>query len=62
MDRYIQKNFKKLATKLESGDQKRVCIGGPEKLLPVYINSIFFRGGTLMLLGYGDSEPKFVVI
>ncbi|XP_057851125.2 protein SUBSTANDARD STARCH GRAIN 4, chloroplastic isoform X2 [Cryptomeria japonica] len=58
MDRYIRNNFKQLAAEPESGDQNRVCIGGSEQLLPVYIDSVFFRGGTLMLLGYGDNEPR----
>ncbi|KAF3326963.1 TamB, inner membrane protein subunit of TAM complex [Carex littledalei] len=31
---------------------------GIEKALPVTVDSIYFTGGTLMLLGYGDQEPR----
>ncbi|KAJ4794147.1 embryo defective 2410 [Rhynchospora pubera] len=31
---------------------------GIEKALPVTIDSVYFTGGTLMLLGYGDQEPR----
>ncbi|XP_068647537.1 protein TIC236, chloroplastic [Aristolochia californica] len=31
---------------------------GIEKILPVTLDSIYFTGGTLMLLGYGDREPR----
>lgn len=30
-----------------------------EKLLPFTLDSVYFTGGTLMLLGYGDREPRF---
>ncbi|KAL2897742.1 Structural maintenance of chromosomes flexible hinge domain-containing protein 1 [Bienertia sinuspersici] len=29
-----------------------------DKTLPVTLDSVYFKGGTLMLLGYGDSEPR----
>ncbi|KAG9459336.1 hypothetical protein H6P81_003844 [Aristolochia fimbriata] len=29
-----------------------------EKILPVSLDSVYFTGGTLMLLGYGDREPR----
>ncbi|XP_048227957.1 protein TIC236, chloroplastic isoform X2 [Ricinus communis] len=31
---------------------------GIEKMLPVSLDSVHFKGGTLMLLGYGDREPR----
>ncbi|KAH7574198.1 hypothetical protein JRO89_XS03G0264500 [Xanthoceras sorbifolium] len=31
---------------------------GIEKMLPVTLDSVHFKGGTLMLLAYGDSEPR----
>ncbi|KAJ3694159.1 hypothetical protein LUZ60_009639 [Juncus effusus] len=31
---------------------------GIEKMLPVTLDSVYFNGGTLMLLGYGDQEPR----
>ncbi|KAF5200612.1 embryo defective [Thalictrum thalictroides] len=31
---------------------------GIEKMLPVTLDSVYFTGGTLMLLGYGDREPR----
>ncbi|KAK9149505.1 hypothetical protein Scep_008262 [Stephania cephalantha] len=32
--------------------------GGIRKMLPVSLDSVYFTGGTLMLLGYGDREPR----
>lgn len=31
---------------------------GTETMLPVTIDSVYFKGGTLMLLAYGDREPR----
>lgn len=31
---------------------------GIEKILPVSLDSVHFKGGTLMLLAYGDREPR----
>lgn len=31
---------------------------GLEKMIPVTLDSIHFKGGTLMLLAYGDREPR----
>ncbi|XP_015886014.3 protein TIC236, chloroplastic isoform X1 [Ziziphus jujuba] len=31
---------------------------GIEKMIPVMLDSVHFKGGTLMLLGYGDREPR----
>jgi len=30
-----------------------------ERALPVTLDSVYFKGGTLMLLAYGDAEPRF---
>lgn len=32
-----------------------------EKVLPVTLDSVYFTGGTLMLLGFGDREPREMV-
>ncbi|KAG6437902.1 hypothetical protein SASPL_102833 [Salvia splendens] len=32
-----------------------------EKMIPVVLDSVHFQGGTLMLLAYGDTEPKMEV-
>ncbi|GAB4854197.1 hypothetical protein Ancab_022779 [Ancistrocladus abbreviatus] len=29
-----------------------------DKILPVTLDSVYFKGGTLMLLAYGDTEPR----
>lgn len=31
---------------------------GISKMLPVTLDSVYFKGGTLMLLAYGDMEPR----
>ncbi|KAI3848153.1 hypothetical protein MKX03_015643 [Papaver bracteatum] len=31
---------------------------GIEKMLPITLDSVHFSGGTLLLLGYGDREPR----
>ncbi|CAI9264839.1 unnamed protein product [Lactuca saligna] len=31
---------------------------GAEKMLPVILDSVHFKGGTLLLLAYGDNEPR----
>ncbi|XP_050213915.1 protein TIC236, chloroplastic isoform X2 [Mercurialis annua] len=31
---------------------------GIEKMLPILLDSVHFKGGTLMLLAYGDREPR----
>ncbi|XP_022729806.1 uncharacterized protein LOC111284940 isoform X2 [Durio zibethinus] len=31
---------------------------GTEKMLPVTVDSVHFKGGTLMLLAFGDREPR----
>ncbi|KZV19901.1 hypothetical protein F511_32243 [Dorcoceras hygrometricum] len=31
---------------------------GIEKMIPVILDSLHFKGGTLMLLAYGDAEPR----
>ncbi|KAL5559228.1 hypothetical protein UlMin_035439 [Ulmus minor] len=35
-----------------------VQVEGIEKMLPVTLDSVHFKGGTLMLLAYGDQEPR----
>ncbi|XP_021275631.1 uncharacterized protein LOC110410318 [Herrania umbratica] len=35
-----------------------VQTGGIEKMLPVIVDSVHFKGGTLMLLAFGDREPR----
>jgi hypothetical protein len=33
--------------------------GGAQHALPITLDSVYFSGGNLMLLGYGDQEPRF---
>ncbi|PKA54157.1 hypothetical protein AXF42_Ash018167 [Apostasia shenzhenica] len=44
---------------LEGADQTEAK--GIENILPVTVDSVYFDGGTLMLLGYGDKEPREMV-
>ncbi|XP_066317019.1 protein SUBSTANDARD STARCH GRAIN 4, chloroplastic-like isoform X2 [Miscanthus floridulus] len=32
--------------------------GGAQNALPITLDSVYFNGGNLMLLGYGDQEPR----
>ncbi|KAG8053184.1 hypothetical protein GUJ93_ZPchr0001g29271 [Zizania palustris] len=32
--------------------------GGDQHTLPITLDSVYFNGGNLMLLGYGDQEPR----
>jgi len=32
--------------------------GGVQNTLPITLDSVYFNGGNLMLLGYGDQEPR----
>ncbi|VAH58089.1 unnamed protein product [Triticum turgidum subsp. durum] len=32
--------------------------GGAQHMLPITLDSVYFSGGNLMLLGYGDQEPR----
>ncbi|XP_006643831.3 protein SUBSTANDARD STARCH GRAIN 4, chloroplastic [Oryza brachyantha] len=32
--------------------------GGVQQTLPITLDSVYFNGGNLMLLGYGDQEPR----
>ncbi|KAG0475020.1 hypothetical protein HPP92_014706 [Vanilla planifolia] len=34
---------------------------GIEKVLPITLESVFFKQGSLMLLGYGDQEPREIL-
>jgi len=36
-----------------------VPAAGIDRALPVTLDSVYFKGGTLMLLAYGDAEPRF---
>eukprot|EP01018_Ginkgo_biloba_P034768 Gb_34395 [translate_table: standard] len=58
MEEYLRTKFEQLATEFAAGAQERVQIAGSQKLFPVALDSVYFRGGTLMLLGYGDQEPR----
>ncbi|KAH9324119.1 hypothetical protein KI387_004297 [Taxus chinensis] len=60
MEGYLRNKFKQHAADSESGDLKRIYIGGSEQILPISLDSVTFRGGTLMLLGYGDNEPRIM--
>ncbi|OEL34269.1 hypothetical protein BAE44_0004714, partial [Dichanthelium oligosanthes] len=33
--------------------------GGVQHALPITLDSVYFNGGNLMLLGYGDQEPRY---
>ncbi|CAA6666284.1 unnamed protein product [Spirodela intermedia] len=35
-----------------------MCTEGIERMLPVTLDSLYFSGGSLMLLGFGDQEPR----
>lgn len=37
-----------------------VCDQGTKKTFPITIDSVYFSDGTLLLLGYGDLEPRYV--
>ncbi|CAN6442192.1 unnamed protein product [Victoria cruziana] len=39
-------------------EDEEIATNGVDKLLPVTVDSVHFSGGTLMLLGYGDQEPR----
>jgi hypothetical protein len=36
----------------------RIHPGGVQNALPITLDSVYFNGGNLMLLGYGDQEPR----
>lgn len=36
--------------------------GAVQQTLPITLDSVYFNGGNLMLLGYGDQEPRFDLV
>ncbi|PAN32572.1 hypothetical protein PAHAL_5G497300 [Panicum hallii] len=36
----------------------QIHTGGVQNALPITLDSVYFNGGNLMLLGYGDQEPR----
>lgn len=42
-----------LVERVDEGETLRI-----EKMIPVTLDSVHFKGGTLMLLAYGDKEPR----
>ncbi|KAL1539650.1 protein TIC236, chloroplastic-like protein [Salvia divinorum] len=53
----IREGFEQISTEIvdEIGE---VNTSGIEKMIPVVLDSVHFKGGTLMLLAYGDAEPR----
>ncbi|XP_042046608.1 protein TIC236, chloroplastic-like isoform X1 [Salvia splendens] len=53
----IREGFEQISTEIvdEIGGENT---SGIEKIIPVVLDSVHFRGGTLMLLAYGDTEPR----
>ncbi|PKU85008.1 uncharacterized protein LOC110096282 isoform X2 [Dendrobium catenatum] len=41
-----------------SEEIEQIHAKGVEKVLPITLDSVYFNGGTLMVLGYGDREPR----
>ncbi|KAM0951214.1 hypothetical protein DsansV1_C04g0049581 [Dioscorea sansibarensis] len=52
--------FEELAAELANGTNGNSC-EGIQKLIPISLDSVQFTGGTLMLLAYGDIEPRAMV-
>uniref|UniRef100_A0A7N0VLC3 Translocation and assembly module TamB C-terminal domain-containing protein n=2 Tax=Kalanchoe fedtschenkoi TaxID=63787 RepID=A0A7N0VLC3_KALFE len=46
-----------ISSQLDIGDNE-VLMEKNQRLLPVALDSVRFRGGTLMILAYGDREPR----
>lgn len=55
---YLRRKFKQLANEFVAGAQEKAHVAGSEHLFPVILDSVYFKNGTLMLLGYGDEEPR----
>ena len=53
----IREGFEQISTEIvdEIGGENT---SGIEKMIPVVLDSVHFQGGTLMLLAYGDTEPR----
>ncbi|ESQ46688.1 hypothetical protein EUTSA_v10000008mg [Eutrema salsugineum] len=68
VDRILTGSSKKLTggTNLNTADNALPLSDGleklpavyPEKTLPIMLDSVQFKGGTLILLAYGDTEPR----
>ncbi|KAL4579660.1 hypothetical protein LXL04_015816 [Taraxacum kok-saghyz] len=43
---------------IEGGTNGEKMSTGTEKMLPVTLDSVHFKNGTLLLLAYGDNEPR----
>ncbi|ERN06068.1 uncharacterized protein LOC18434256 [Amborella trichopoda] len=54
---FLKINTEQLATEFADGLDEGY-MGGIHNRLPVALDSVYFTGGTLMLLGYGDQEPR----
>ncbi|KAL1546608.1 protein TIC236, chloroplastic-like isoform X1 [Salvia divinorum] len=53
----FREGFEQISTEIvdEIGGENT---SGIEKMIPVVLDSVHFQGGTLMLLAYGDTEPR----
>lgn len=53
----LREGFETISTEIgdEIGEENT---SGIEKMIPVVLDSVHFKGGTLMLLAYGDAEPR----
>ncbi|KAH6835833.1 embryo defective 2410 [Perilla frutescens var. hirtella] len=53
----IGKGFERISTEIvdEIAEENT---SGIDKMIPVVLDSVHFKGGTLMLLAYGDAEPR----
>ncbi|XP_023763180.1 protein TIC236, chloroplastic [Lactuca sativa] len=47
-----------IVVELMEGGANGEKAAGTEKMLPVILDSVHFKGGTLLLLAYGDNEPR----
>ncbi|KAI3695763.1 hypothetical protein L1987_78763 [Smallanthus sonchifolius] len=52
----IQKIKSHLVPKVEGANGEKTV--GIEKMIPITLDSVSFNGGTLLLLAYGDNEPR----
>ncbi|KAG6400919.1 hypothetical protein SASPL_137764 [Salvia splendens] len=53
----IKEGFEQIPTEIVD-EMGEVNTSGIEKMIPVVLDSVHFKGGTLMLLAYGDAEPR----
>lgn len=53
----LREGFEHISTEIveEIGEDNA---SGIEKMIPVVLDSVHFKGGSLMLLAYGDTEPR----